>query len=69
MDNCEELEKVFEARAYTLRAGYPKSGISKPSKKPAVTQRLFYTPQFSATASVSVRRLAWALGITRKRRG
>ena len=24
----------------------------------------YYTPQFSATASVSIRRLAWALGVS-----
>jgi hypothetical protein len=27
-------------------------------------QKRFYSPQFSATAAVSVRRLAWALGVS-----
>jgi hypothetical protein len=27
-------------------------------------QKRFYTPQFSAVASISVRRLAWAMGVS-----
>jgi hypothetical protein len=27
-------------------------------------QKRYYSPQFSATASVSIRRLAWALGVS-----
>jgi len=30
----------------------------------AVYQKRFYTPQFSPLASISVRRLAWAMGVS-----
>ena len=29
-----------------------------------INQKRFYTPQFSALASISVRRLAWAMGVS-----
>ena len=30
----------------------------------STNQKRFYTPQFSALASISVRRLAWAMGVS-----
>jgi hypothetical protein len=62
MNDLEELTKAGEyARELAAKARHPVMVLSN-RRKTSAPVRKPYTPQFSELATVSVRRLAWAMG-------
>jgi hypothetical protein len=60
-DDEEEMETITQAGADARSSGQPISTTPIRARKSAPGHKP-YTPQFSEMATVSVRRLAWALG-------